>query len=135
MAFDASKYGNTDSKWLKAVDLEEEEMDSCVVVITDYAEEVFKGRDGSADETKLTVKFKEFSKPLVMNKTNTKALIAIHGSDADEWLGKRCKLFVTLVNNPQGGPQVKSLGISSAPLKRNTPPADAKAKQDAFSDE
>ncbi len=118
MAFDASKYAAGDSPWLKAQDLEDQELDSCVVSIEDYNEHTFPGRDGKPDETKLTVKFKEFEKWLSLNKTNAQALCQIHGTDADMWSGQRVKLFVTMVNNPQGGPKVKSLAIGSAPLKR-----------------
>jgi|GEM_PF-3336795 len=48
----------------------------------------------NADTPKLVVKFEEFGKPLILNKTNTRKLIALYGEETASWSGKSVLLFV-----------------------------------------
>ncbi len=41
------------------------------------------------------VYFEEFEKGMVLNKTNTKRIVALYGSDVDKWPGKRIMLYPT----------------------------------------
>lgn len=49
------------------------------------------------EETDLIVHFKEPEKPLILNKTNAKAIEKLHGSDIDQWPGKGIILCVMKV--------------------------------------
>ena len=74
------------SKYLRKEDVTE----SRIVTIKDvWAEQVANG-----GRRKLVVAFEQFEKPLVLNSTNTKALLGIFRSDdASQWRGK-VTLFV-----------------------------------------
>jgi len=47
-----------------------------------------------------------------VNKTNMKMLIKLYGDDEKRLVGKKIKLEVTLVRNPQTGENVPSLAVS-----------------------
>lgn len=47
-----------------------------------------------------------------VNKTNLKMLIKLGGEDEQKWVGKRIKLEVIAVHNPQTGEMVPSLAVS-----------------------
>jgi hypothetical protein len=76
------------SKYLKATDLPEE--GSQVVTIEKIALEEI-GRD---KETKPVIYFEEFSRALVCNKTNARAIArAIGSEDFDDWVGSKINLY------------------------------------------
>ncbi|MBA2305741.1 MAG: hypothetical protein H0W08_24340 [Acidobacteria bacterium] len=59
-------------------------------------QEFGEGRDR---EKKLTVTFREFEKPLVLNRTNCDVLIDLTGSaETDDWIDKRVVLLQAKVN-------------------------------------
>jgi hypothetical protein len=39
------------------------------------------------------VVFDEFDRGLVLNRTNLKRIIALHGNDTDDWVGKKITLY------------------------------------------
>jgi hypothetical protein len=76
------------SKYLKATDLPEE--GSQLVTIEKIALEEI-GRD---KETKPVIYFEEFSRALVCNKTNARAIArAIGSEDFDDWVGSKINLY------------------------------------------
>lgn len=65
-----------------------------LVTIANITEEVM---DKDTGETKWTMHFQEFDKPLALNSTNIQLAAAICGSDdTDDWFGKQ----VVLYNDP-----------------------------------
>src|SRR5215471_13103537 len=60
----------------------------------------------------------DFEKPvfgkssMVINKTNTKKLIKLYGDDETKLIGKKIKLEVIKVHNPQTGELVSSLAVA-----------------------
>lgn len=75
-------------KHLDAADLEGKEVE--VTVEHAHYTEV-----GENKETKGAVKFKEFPRSMVINRTNIKRLIAHLGDDTDQWIGKTVKIYPT----------------------------------------
>ncbi len=47
---------------------------------------------GEDKERKGVVFFEEFSRAMVLNRTNVKRIIAWHGEEADDWVGKQITL-------------------------------------------
>lgn len=75
------------SQWFTAAELDGKDMEVTITNVT-----VEKVKNQSGEEECPTIHFKEHSKPLVLNKTNAKAIAAKHGTDADEWVGKKITL-------------------------------------------
>ena len=75
------------SKHLAANDLKGVDWDVKVKSITP-AEEV-----GQAKDVRPIVYFHEFTKGLVLNKTNAKRIQKLYGSETDDWIGKRITLY------------------------------------------
>ena len=48
---------------------------------------------GEAKERKGALVFNEFERPMVINRTNIKRLIELHGSETDAWIGKQITLY------------------------------------------
>lgn len=48
---------------------------------------------GEEKETKGVVWFEEFPRSMVLNRTNTKRLIGLHGGETDDWVGKKVTLY------------------------------------------
>jgi len=47
------------------------------------------------EETAKKAKSPRMEKRMVMNKTNAKTIMAIHGSETDDWVGKKIVLYPT----------------------------------------
>lgn len=43
--------------------------------------------------TKGYVQFEEFDRPMILNRTNLKRVIAHHGNETDKWVGKQLTLY------------------------------------------
>ena len=86
---DATKYGETKSNDLKARDFKGKNFK---LVISDVEERHYDARDGQQAADKLALHFEGREKTLVLNITNTKALINGYGADTDEWVGKEVAL-------------------------------------------
>src|SRR5262249_53705294 len=81
-------------KFLRAADLPKKRNRG---TITGVRSERFEARDGKPAETKLVVSFKQFGKPLVLNKTNYDTLEELFGSETDGWIGKTVALLQATV--------------------------------------
>ena len=76
------------SKYLRASDLDG---DTPVTMKSLILEEI-------NGEKKPVLHFREPLKPLVLNKTNTKTIGSLHGSEPDNWPGERVILYPTEVD-------------------------------------
>jgi len=48
---------------------------------------------GEEKATKGVLFFEEFTRAMVLNRTNLKRIIALHGNDTDRWTGKKITLY------------------------------------------
>lgn len=78
-------------RWLKAIDLPEDEL---VVTISDVNDEII----GPEKEQKLILSFKEIEKQLVLNKSNATILKNQFSNRPRQWVGKSIALYATEVN-------------------------------------
>lgn len=83
----------TQSKYMKAADLDED-----TVVTVAKVGQINLAREGAAPDMKWAIRFKEFDKPMVLNKTNIKRLEKALGDETDNWPGKQVVLFVDEVD-------------------------------------
>jgi len=88
------------SRWLKPEDTDLQMGEGKIVTIESFAEEDLKLPNGQQDY-KPVVKFAEFDKELILNKTNIRALIEALGEDTDTMIGKQIRLLVASAFNPQ----------------------------------
>lgn len=80
-------------KYIQAFELEDREH---TVTITKIEGQRIEGEEGRS--AKKPVLFLEgWPRPLVLNKTNAKTLIALYGPDYRQWPGKRFTMFPTVV--------------------------------------
>jgi hypothetical protein len=77
------------SKYLKQADVE----DPIKVTIKSLRQENV-ARDDEPEEHKWVVAFREFDRPLVLNRVNLERLADAHGDETDNWLGKQMWLYV-----------------------------------------
>ena len=89
MGIDASKYGESKSNDLKAIDFKGKHFK---LVISDVEERHYEARNGQAAADKLALHFEGREKTLVLNITNTKNLINAYGADTDGWVGQEIGL-------------------------------------------
>jgi len=75
------------SKYLRKEDLE----DDLILTIKDVSLETMPG-DG--DERRWVLVFRELPKGLVLNTTTIRVLEKSHGSDSDDWTGKKIVLYI-----------------------------------------
>jgi hypothetical protein len=71
------------SKWFTAADIEDGSIDLTIAKVT-----VETVKNESGEEQCPTLHFAEHDKPLVLNKTNARAIAGKFGADADGWAGK-----------------------------------------------
>ena len=103
-----------DNKYLGAWDLEVNgKYEPKVVTIERVYQDTFVGEMGK--EQKVFIKLKEFSKPMVTNRTNFKRLEVFFNSfNPDDYVGKQIVLGAEKVKSPQG--MVEALRFSTRPL-------------------
>jgi hypothetical protein len=76
------------------VQVDDLDPDGNIVTIAEVRQQKMQGRDGS-ENLKGVLYFKETEiKPLPLNNTNIDSLIALHGDDVEDWIGKQIKLVV-----------------------------------------
>lgn len=92
------------SQWFTAAELDGKDLE---VTIEKVTIESVKNQGG--EEECPTIHFKEHSKPLVLNKTNAKSIANKHGTDADEWVGKKVTLRESVTSF--GGEEVPCVRI------------------------
>ena len=97
------------SKYLAKEDV----MPDKIVTIESYTE-TDVSMDDKPTDMKWTLKFKEFDKPMVLNKTNGMLIKAITGSgEFDDWIGKKVVLWndtsVMFAGEFTGGIRVRAI--------------------------
>jgi hypothetical protein len=109
-----------DNKYLGAWDLEVNgKYEPRIVTIEKVYQDTFIGEMGK--EQKVFIKLKEFSKPMVTNRTNFKRLETFFESfNPDDYLGKQIVLGAEKVKSPQG--MVEALRFSTRPLPKKELP-------------
>jgi hypothetical protein len=70
---------------------------------------------GPDKKQKPTIYFREFTKPLVANKTNSNTIAEIYGDNTDAWTGKKVVLFKTWVDFQ--GKSIEALRVRAPKLK------------------
>ena len=78
----------TPSKYLKQHDAE----DDTLVTVAKVGEANI-AKEGEPAEVKWLIRFKEFDKPMVLNRTNISLLGTFLGDDTDDWIGKQVILY------------------------------------------
>ena len=81
-----------DSDWLRHIDLDGQKR--IVTIVKVEAGELENHRTRRKDR-KPVVLFKEWPKPLGLNKTNAATIAGMYGNDTTAWIGKRVTLFPT----------------------------------------
>lgn len=117
-----------ESKWLTAEDAEDGDLVLTMKRVVE--EEIGMGDD---KKEKYVVYFKETEKGLVLNKTNTKTIIGLHGAESDDWKGKKIALFATEVQYQAN--MVLALRIRLKAPKADPAAAKDKEEEDPFEDE
>jgi len=116
-----------ESKYLKQSDVTDE-----VVVSVQALKKVNVARDDEDADYKWTIKFHEFSKPLVLNVTNLKRMAKALGDDTDDWIGNQVVLFVDpdieFGGNVVGGLRVKAVRSHASKAKAAISDADVNRK-------
>jgi hypothetical protein len=77
-----------ESKYLKQADVE----DDTVVTVTKVGQ-ANNGKDDGPVDIKWLIRFKEFDKPMVLNRTNISLLGTFLGDDTDDWIGKQVIVY------------------------------------------
>jgi hypothetical protein len=76
-----------------------------------------KGTDfhdvGEERERKGVLVFKEFPRAMVVNRTNLKRIVAIHGAETEEWAGKKITLYPS--ETDYGGRTVPCIRVRTEP--------------------
>ena len=109
-----------DNKYLGAWDLEVNgKYEPRIVTIEKVYQDTFVGEMGK--EQKVFIKLREFSKPMVTNRTNFKRLETFFDSfNPDDYVGKQIVLGAEKVKSPQG--MVEALRFSTRPLPKKELP-------------
>lgn len=109
-----------DNKYLGAWDLEVDgKYEPKMVTIEKIYQDTFVGEMGKED--KVFIKLKEFSKPMVCNRSNFKRLETFFESfDPNSYIGKQIVITTEKVKSPQG--LVDALRFSTRPLPKKELP-------------
>lgn len=84
-----------------------------ITIITIVIEEVRQSPDDFNAPVILVLKKPIYGKSAwAVNKTNLKMLIKLFGDNPERLIGKKIKLVVITVQNPQSGEMVRSLAVS-----------------------
>jgi len=86
---DMSKYAGSESKYLKASDLQGKRVR---VEIAGVSLLEFDDEETGGKEHKPAVDLKGKEKKLVLNATNTNEIMRVHGAESDGWIGKTIEL-------------------------------------------
>jgi hypothetical protein len=86
---DRSKYGESKSNDLKAIDFKGRNLK---LIIESVEDRHYEARGEQPEQDKLALHFEGKEKTLVLNKTNTRHIIAAWGADDDNWVGKEVGL-------------------------------------------
>jgi F0F1-type ATP synthase alpha subunit len=89
MMVDRTKFGESKSNDLKAIDFKGKNLK---LVISSIEDRHYEARGDQPAQDKLALHFSGKEKTLVLNKTNTKIIINAFGPDDDNWIGKEISL-------------------------------------------
>lgn len=121
------------SKYLKISDVPDP-----VIVTVAGVKKVNIAQEDKEPEYKWGIKFNEFSKPMILNKTNmTVAAVVFRSNQTEDWVGKEIILFndesVSYAGQITGG--LRFRGQDKAPVRAATSLADAPSDADGFVDD
>ena len=107
-----------ESKYLKQSDVQDEALVTIVKV-----GKANIAKEGEEPEYKWLIRFKEFTKPMVLNATNIKRLARACGSEeTDEWTDKQAILYVDhdveFAGNVVGGLRIRAATKTTTPTRR-----------------
>jgi hypothetical protein len=88
-----------DSAWLTAEELTKGKDQKVVVEKVLFYDEI-EFEMGRKEKNKLALKFRGKDKELVLNATNRKVMVRMHGNVTTNWKGKEVALFVTQTRKP-----------------------------------
>ena len=110
-----------DSKYLKQADVE----DDTVVTVTKVGQANI-AKDDAPPDMKWLIRFKEFDKPMVLNRTNIALMGNFCGDDTDDWIGKQVIVYndesIQFQGKVTGGLRFKRLKAkpkNAAPMMEN----------------
>jgi hypothetical protein len=119
-----------ESKYLKQADAE----DDVIVTITKVGQANI-AKDDEPPEMKWMVRFAEFNKPMVLNRTNISLLGNFLGDDTDDWIGKQVILYndesIQFAGKVTGGLRFKRLKTAAKPRPAAPVMEDEDATQDS----
>lgn len=115
-----------DSDWLRHCDLEGGPKTVTIVKV-----EQGELRNGKSKSRKPAVYFKEFQKPLGLNKTNGKAIAALYTNQTEQWVGRQVELYQA--RTTFGSDEVDCIRVRPAPTNgKATPPPWMKPLREAL---
>jgi hypothetical protein len=95
------------SNFLKPSDITVDE----VVTIKEVRPELV----GREREERPVLYLREYSRDIVLNKTNAETIAAVYGDDETTWTGKRVTLFTEMVRNVSTGQMGPAIRMAAAP--------------------
>lgn len=136
MGFNAQEMYASNSNWLKAEDLKQQEH---TLLIENVSIATIKDQKTGQDQQKLELHFRGAEKMLLLNKTNADAISYAYTPDTDQWIGKHVVLYPTMVSfGNQTVPAIRVRPVLPQALQQsvaqtaqapsydgNNPPADA----------
>ena len=105
---------------LQALDIGTELGDSVNVTIKGFD----SAEVGKEKQIRSRLFVEEFSRPLVINRTNVKALIDLYGNDTSDWIGEQFNLYVSETSFQ--GDTVRCLRVRAVKVEK---PAEKSAKK------
>lgn len=119
-------------QWLSKTDVDARGEDLTIAAVT-------KETVGQELETKPCLSFRGNTKPMTLNKTNVRILIALFGPDSRDWVGRTINVYndVTVVfNGSVGGLRIRPSQQDPAPAPRpQTSAADYKRAREYAQDQ
>jgi hypothetical protein len=107
---------------LQALDIGTDLGDSVNVTIKGFD----KCEVGKEKQIRSRLFVEEFDRPLVINRTNVKALIDLYGNDTADWIGERFNLYVSETSFQ--GDTVRCLRVRAVKVEKTVEPKPAEAK-------
>lgn len=99
---------------LQALDIGTDLGDSVNVTIKGFD----KSEVGKEKQVRSRLFVEEFDRPLVINRTNVKALIDLYGNDTADWIGQPFNLYVSETSFQ--GDTVRCLRVRAPKVDKNT---------------
>lgn len=120
-----------DSKYLKQADVEDD-----TVVTVKKVGQANIAKDDAPPDMKWLVRFAEFEKPMVLNRTNISLLGNFLGDDTDDWIGKQVIVYndesIQFQGKVTGGLRFKRLKAKAKNAAPTMEDEDATSESDQF---